>query len=71
MSQNIDKWEKCVLQMKHARGYNPYAVCSARLGRYGGLPTHAVIQTPTGERNIYVMKGRHFYRARGKNVYLD
>jgi len=68
-----EKWESCVRQLKHAPGLNPYAVCSARIGRFGGKPTHAVIQTPLGKRSIYLNErnGRHFYRYKSKTIYLN
>ena len=71
-----DKYERCVQSVKRAnkereRRYNPWAVCSAKMGRKGGRPTEYKAEIGGRGRRVYEgPRGGLFYVRGKKRVYI-
>lgn len=71
------KFERCVKSVKRSnakRGtsYNPWAVCTASVGRKGGKSTEHKIVTSDGRaRRLYKgPRGGHFYIKNDRKIYV-
>lgn len=65
------KFERCVQQVKRrSPSYNPWAICSKTVGRYGGHSTGQRIITPSGQTRLVYQSARdRFFYVENKRKY--